>query len=340
MRPLAVPTPQRDDLLDVSDVLGKRLVETPLAGKVTIREENATAALEVMSRFAIDPHWLIYLPPTMSPTESTSRPGLLEHPDEAFAYYRKHGVERVVCEEKHMGSRAVVVVCRDAEVATRRFGVADSEGAGTIVTRTGRPFFNDETTELALLDRVRGAITQIDLWETLATDWLVRTAAPAWLEFAGLTEHVSRLRSLPPLSAGTDISDALSAVEGARDDAYAHSWISGTGVAHFAAYDAARAQSWPATRAANVLQSRTITQQHAVFSALPGVDRIRPPQKTSIPNLFLAGDWTATGWPATMEGAVRSGYLAAEAVLTQLGQPVKILVDDLPKPRLAKWIFG
>src|SRR5438046_8622588 len=64
-RPLTAPAPARDDLLDVSDVLGKRLVETPLAGKVTIREENATAALEVMSRFAIDPHWLIYLPPTM-----------------------------------------------------------------------------------------------------------------------------------------------------------------------------------------------------------------------------------------------------------------------------------
>jgi protein phosphatase len=112
-RPLAAPAPERDDLLDVSDVLGKRLVETRLAGNVTIREENATAALEVMSRFAIDPHWLIYLPPTMSPTESTSTAGLLEHPDEAFAYYRKQGVERVVCEEKHMGSRAVVIVCRD-----------------------------------------------------------------------------------------------------------------------------------------------------------------------------------------------------------------------------------
>lgn len=75
-----------------------------------------------------------------------------------------------------MGSRAVVVVCRDSEVATRRFGVSDSDGAGTIVTRTGRPFFNDETTELALLGNVRAAITQADLWEALATDWLVLDA--------------------------------------------------------------------------------------------------------------------------------------------------------------------
>ncbi|HEY2882326.1 MAG TPA: hydroxysqualene dehydroxylase HpnE, partial [Pirellulales bacterium] len=97
---------------------------------------------------------------------------------------------------------------------------------------------------------------------------------------------------------------------------------------------------WPAARTAKVLQSRLITQQHAVFSVLPGVDSLRPPQKTSIPNLFLAGDWTATGWPATMEGAVRSGYLAAEAVLVHFEQPAKIVVSDLPKPWLAKWIFG
>jgi uncharacterized protein with NAD-binding domain and iron-sulfur cluster len=58
-----------------------------------------------------------------------------------------------------------------------------------------------------------------------------------------------------------------------------------------------------------------ITDQHAVFSVRPGVDQLRPQQQTSVPNLFLAGDWTATGWPATMEGAVRSGYLAAEKAL-------------------------
>jgi len=66
-----------------------------------------------MNRFAANPKWSIYLPLTMSPTETTSQPGFLEYPTEAFAYYRREGVPRVVCEEKHMGSRAVVVVCRD-----------------------------------------------------------------------------------------------------------------------------------------------------------------------------------------------------------------------------------
>ncbi|HEY6116036.1 MAG TPA: polynucleotide kinase-phosphatase [Candidatus Dormibacteraeota bacterium] len=171
-RPLAAPAPDRDDLLDVSDVLGKRFVETPLAGNVTIREENATAALEVMSRFAIDPHWLIYLPPTMSPTESTSRPGLLEHPDEAFAYYRKHGVERVVCEEKHMGSRAVLIVCRDEESAIDRFGLAPRSGIGVCYTRTGRPMFPDGEMERKLLDAVGETLTAVAFWETFNTTWV------------------------------------------------------------------------------------------------------------------------------------------------------------------------
>ena len=112
-----------DEVLDADDVLGKRIIPTRLRGNVTIREENAAAALEVMSRFAADPEWLIYLPPTMSPCETSRDAGLLEHPAEAFAYYRNEGVPQVVCEEKHMGSRAVVVVCRDEEAARERFGV-------------------------------------------------------------------------------------------------------------------------------------------------------------------------------------------------------------------------
>src|SRR3954452_2829932 len=160
-RPLAAATPVADVTrlptdLDLDDVMGKRIVATSLSQTVTIREENAIAALEVMSRFAVDPRWLVYLPPTMAPTATTDRAGLLEHPAEAFASFRRDGVVRVVCEEKHMGSRAVVVVCRDAGVAERRFGVGgDGGAAGTIVTRTGRPFFSDGAQEVALLDKVR-----------------------------------------------------------------------------------------------------------------------------------------------------------------------------------------
>jgi protein phosphatase len=158
-----------EDLLDIDDVLGKRIVETRLQRSVTIREENARAALEVMSRFAADPRWLIYLPPTMSPPGTSSEPELLEHPAEAFSYYRKEGVGKVICQEKHMGSRAVVIVCRDDDVAPRRFRIA---GTGICYTRTGRPFFEDAGMQDALLDRVRAAVDAADLWSELETDWL------------------------------------------------------------------------------------------------------------------------------------------------------------------------
>lgn len=161
---------EHDDLLDVEDVLGKRIVGTRLHHNVTIREENAIPALEVMSRFAADPKWLIYLPPTMSPSETSKAPGLLEHPAEAFTYYRAHGVPRVVCEEKHMGSRAVVVVCRDEEAARARFGVV-GQGIGIVYTRTGRRFFAEPELERGLLERLARALTVSGLWDEFETEW-------------------------------------------------------------------------------------------------------------------------------------------------------------------------
>jgi len=160
-----------DDLLDIEDVIGKRIVATRQHHNVTVREENALAALEVMSRFAANPKWLIYLPPTMSPTETTARPGLLEHPAEAFDYYRREGVPSVICEEKHMGSRAVVVVCRDEDAARLRFGVV-GEGTGICYTRTGRRFFDDPAVEKEFLARLQQAVSAAGLWEELETDWL------------------------------------------------------------------------------------------------------------------------------------------------------------------------
>jgi protein phosphatase len=160
-----------DEVLDIDDVIGKRIIGTRLQRNVTVREDNATAALEVMSRFAANPHWLIYLPPTMSPAETTREPGLLEHPAEAFGYYRHEGVARVICEEKHMGSRAVVIACRDEAAARRRFGVID-EGIGIVYTRTGRRFFAETVLEREFLARVQSAVDRGGIWDELQTDWI------------------------------------------------------------------------------------------------------------------------------------------------------------------------
>lgn len=144
--------------LNLDDVVGKRTVTTRFGPPVTVREENAAAALEVMSRYTVDPRWLRYLPPTMSPAGSVDS-DLLEDPQSAFAAYAELGVTEVICEEKHMGSRAVVVVTRDDDAARLGFGVYDG-GLGTIYTRTGRPFFEPATTA-AVLARIRAAAQDV-----------------------------------------------------------------------------------------------------------------------------------------------------------------------------------
>nr|WP_105968891.1 polynucleotide kinase-phosphatase [Streptomyces geranii] len=217
VRPLRSEAPGGHDgrPLDLADVHGRRVVETRYAGRITVREENAAAALEVMSRFAVDPRLLPYLPPTMAPTATSQVEGYLEHPAEAFEQYRTDGVERVVCEEKHMGSRAVVLVCRDAEVAGKRFGVDPDGGvSGALYTRTGRPFLDDPAVTEEILGRVRAAADGAGLWDELGTDWLLLDAElmPWSLKASGLLR--SQYAAVGAAS-GAVFPGALAALEGA-----------------------------------------------------------------------------------------------------------------------------
>ncbi|MCR1785678.1 polynucleotide kinase-phosphatase [Nocardioides carbamazepini] len=170
VRPLAPAAGDREpSVLAIDDVAGTRWIESPHAGKVKVPEENAAAALEVMSRFAVDPRWLVYLPPTMSPVATSREEGFLEHPAQAFDEYAGWGVTHVVCEEKHMGSRAIAVLACDPAVAARRFGIGDGS-SGVVHTRTGRPFFADAAVADELVARLREAAAP--LFASLDTDWL------------------------------------------------------------------------------------------------------------------------------------------------------------------------
>lgn len=162
---------ENDNVLDIAEFTGKQIVETRLGNNITIREENAIAALEVMSRFAINPKWLIYLPPTMSPSKTSILDDYLEFPTEAFDYYKAAGINKVVCQEKHMGSRAVVIVGKNEEAISKAFGIA-GEGIGTVYTRTGRAFFNDKVTEQALLARLNAALITSEFYDAFNTDWV------------------------------------------------------------------------------------------------------------------------------------------------------------------------
>ncbi|GAB3928007.1 polynucleotide kinase-phosphatase [Kribbella albertanoniae] len=226
-KPLHVASaPSREpDVLELTDVTGRRVIETASHGRLSVRAEQAGAALEVMSRFAIDPRFLLYLPPTMSPVTTSPLPGLLEHPLQAFETYRGQGVTELVCEEKHMGSRAVVLLTRDDDVAFKRFGLA---GRGAIHTRTGRSFFDPSLTD-ELLARLRVVAASAGLFEELDTSWLLLDAE--LLPWSAKAEDLLRNQyaavgaaartSLPAataalssaVAAGLDVGDLLATME-------------------------------------------------------------------------------------------------------------------------------
>ena len=149
------------------------MVETRHGGRITVREENAAAAIEVMNRFAIAPQQLLYLPPTMSPSATTSVPGLLEHPAEAFAQCRAEGVAHLVCQGKHMGSRAVELVRRadlDPDLAR------SPERRGALYTRTGRSCFPDAGLTAEILSRLARAVDSAGLFNELDSYWVLLDA--------------------------------------------------------------------------------------------------------------------------------------------------------------------
>ena len=206
-----------DDILEIADVTGKMLIETRLSGRLAIKAEQSAAALETMSRFGVDPRWLIYLPPTMSPPETSALPGLLEHPAEAFQYYEKRGVKTVICEEKHMGSRAIVVICRDAATAKRRFGVTDGS-MGLVYSRSGRRFFKDLSLEAELLTRLSVAAENAAIWAELKSDWMVIDAEILpWSFKAG--DLIQRQYASVGDSGKAMLSSALTIIDSAIDSA-------------------------------------------------------------------------------------------------------------------------
>ncbi|HEU0301993.1 MAG TPA: methyltransferase domain-containing protein [Longimicrobium sp.] len=157
--------------IHLEDVAGDRIISTRLADDVHVTAEQTAEALEVMSRFAVDPRWLVYLPPATPAAVTVPGSDALEHPLAALAYYRANGLARVALQPLHSGTRIALVVCRDAEGARRRFRIAAGE-TGAVYTVTGRPFFATQVAEEAFLARVRRALDGGRVWEQLATDWV------------------------------------------------------------------------------------------------------------------------------------------------------------------------
>ncbi len=161
---------RHDQILRYEDVSGRRSIKTSLGRRIGLTAMEIAAAIEAMNRFAVDPRWIIYLPPTMSPCNASHREEFLEHPSDALDYYRDQQCSTVVCQQKHMGSRATVIVCEDEEAALERFGTAGSS-AGACYTRTGRRFFREPDLEREVLDAFRTALSGAGWWEIFSTSW-------------------------------------------------------------------------------------------------------------------------------------------------------------------------
>jgi protein phosphatase len=163
-------------LLDLGRLLAKRDFQTSLVKHMFIKNGHAECAVEQLSRFAIDPRWLVYLPPTMSPPDtgpdSGWHKGVLEHPDQVFKYFRERGVKTLVAEEKHMGSRAIVIVCRNEAGAEAHFGVGDGR-LGACYTRNGNAFFHDAQMEFEFIARMHRSLSASRFWNHHETNWVM-----------------------------------------------------------------------------------------------------------------------------------------------------------------------
>lgn len=199
-----------NDRLDLASVLGGITVETPVVRRVTVGPSLVATAIEHVSRFCVDPRWLVYVPPTMAPVETSSVDGFLERPEQALDYFAHCGIDRVVLELKHMGSRAIVLLCRSREAMLARFGLANDH-AGTILTRNGRAFFKDASTEASLVTRARAAIERAGLFEELSTSWMLLDAE--LLPWSAKAGELLRQQYAPTASSGAaHLSAAIEAL--------------------------------------------------------------------------------------------------------------------------------
>ena len=211
-------------LPEVQTLLSKYHAKTRFDTTFNVTLGLAAAAFETLALNAVAPNWLIFVPPTTGTVDSSAREDFLERPEEALDYYKSRGVPYVVAQFKHMGSRAVVILCKDKSVALRKFG--DGSRIGVVLTKTCRPFFDDVATENYVLEELNNSMTTSGLWEELETDWIVIDGEmlPWSMKAGGLIRNTFAAVSASGISFTTEASDALTRF-GQRTDLVEVDWI-------------------------------------------------------------------------------------------------------------------
>ena len=178
-RPLAMNLPKVEqtegtEMIDMERIAGRNLVNTRRDYFVTIKDEKSPPVVELLSQGRLNPRWLIYLPPRISPTKSSAQPGFLEHTEEALKYYGKKGLEHVLVEEVHGGEVVTVILGKNELTILNRFGIK-GEGIGTVINSSGHRYFDSPDQEQQFLKEFRQVVDGLDLWSSLDTDWLCLT---------------------------------------------------------------------------------------------------------------------------------------------------------------------
>ncbi len=150
-----------------------RRIVTHLNRNISVKSNQLTVAFDKISTSELAPNWLVYIPPStlqISPTEIEQ--DFLEHPNMMFSFYKKKGLQRVICQEKHSGKRALTIICKNEAAAQERFKV-EGGSIGVCYNREGFPFFKEKKIEQDFITDLQKAITATNLWEELDTDWIL-----------------------------------------------------------------------------------------------------------------------------------------------------------------------
>ncbi len=192
-RPLAMNLPdlqqnQQSEFINFERIAGRNLVTTRDNYYITIKDQASPSTLEFLELGGLNPRWLIYLPPRLSPTKSSTLPGYLEHLTEALSYYAKKGLDKVLVEEMQGGEEVTIVIAKNEVTAIKRFGIR-AEGFGAAINSKGHPYFKSELSEQQFLKRFRKVIDSLELWEAFDTDWFcisgeMTPGAKNWQELA------------------------------------------------------------------------------------------------------------------------------------------------------------
>jgi protein phosphatase len=156
-----------------SALITERKIPTHLRRNILVKTSQLTKAFDKINTSELSPNWLFYIPATTLRIPVTEvENGFLEHPNSIFSFYKRKGIQRLVCQEKHSGTRALIIVCKNAAAAEERFKVEDGSN-GVCYTRNGFPFFDDKNVEEGFITGLQKALTDANIWEELDTDWVL-----------------------------------------------------------------------------------------------------------------------------------------------------------------------